>query len=199
MLDSGSLNCALTNNVAPFATSNAVLSTTKVGGVTSTIKLLRLGNVNPLASTDIGPVVAPVGTEVVRVLVLDAVTTASVPLNLTEFSEGIILKFVPVIVTTVPIVPIVGVKLINVGVGRTVKISALVNVMPLTVTEIGPVVAPVGTVVVILVGEDATTVEMVPLKRTIFSEGELLKFVPVMTTVAPTAPLVGLKLSNVGV
>ena len=65
------------------------------------------------------------------------------PLNATAVAP---LKFVPVIVTLVPAGPLVGVKLVIVGAGTTVKVLALVAVPPAVVTLTGPVVAPVGTV-----------------------------------------------------
>ena len=63
--------------------------------------------------TSIGPVVAPVGTEVVMLVDVLAVTTAGVPLNSTMLFAGVVLKFVPVIVTVVPGPPNDGVKLTN--------------------------------------------------------------------------------------
>jgi hypothetical protein len=59
-------------------------------------------------------------------------------------------KFVPVMVTEVTTVPLVGVKLVIVGGGAvTVKLLALVAVPPGVVTLTVPVVAPEGTVAVI--------------------------------------------------
>ena len=55
-------------------------------------------------------------------------------------------KFVPLIVTLVPTGPLVGVKLVIVGAGITVKLLVLVVVPPGVVTLSGPVVAPAGTV-----------------------------------------------------
>jgi hypothetical protein len=75
------------------------------------------------------------------------VNEAEVTLNLTRVAP---VKFVPVIVTDVPIGPLVGVKLVIVGAGAvTVKVPALVAVPPAVVTLIVPVVAPEGTVAVI--------------------------------------------------
>ena len=56
------------------------------------------------------------------------------------------LKFVPLIVTLLPTVPLDGVKLAIVGAGMTVKLAALAAVPPGVVTLTGPVVAPAGTV-----------------------------------------------------
>ena len=72
---------------------------------------------------------------------------ALVPLNLTDVAP---VRFVPVITTEAPTGPLVGAKLVIVGAPvATVKLLALVAVPPGVVTEIGPVVAPAGTVAVI--------------------------------------------------
>ena len=74
---------------------------------------------------------------------------------------------------------------------------ALAAVPPGVVTLIGPVVAPLGTVAVIVVSE--ATVELValtPLKVTAVAP---VKFVPLIVTVVMTGgPLVGMKLVIVG-
>jgi hypothetical protein len=77
----------------------------------------------------------------------------------------------------------------------TVKSEVLVAavVFELTVTEILPVVAPVGTVVVNWVVVAAVTVATVPLKDIVLLLGVVLKFVPVTITVAPITPLEGEK------
>jgi len=94
--------------------------------------------------------------------------------------------------TVAPTAPSVGVKELITGVG-TVKFVELLPVMPLTVTEIGPVVAPNGTEVVILVVVEAVTILSVPLNSTVFSEGTPLKLLPEITTTTPYAPLFGVK------
>jgi hypothetical protein len=76
---------------------------------------------------------------------------------------GVVLKFVPLKVTVAPIAPPVGVNPVKVGVPNTMKLVALVTVAPLTVTEMGPVEAPPGTVVVIDVEVDDSTVARTPL------------------------------------
>jgi hypothetical protein len=45
--------------------------------------------------TVIDPVVAPVGTAVARVVAVDVVTVAAVPLNVTVLEEAVVLKPVP--------------------------------------------------------------------------------------------------------
>ena len=74
------------------------------------------------------------------------VNVAVVPLNFTAVAP---VKAVPVIVTLPPIAPLVGEKLVMEGVRITVKLLALVAVPPGLETEMVPVVAAVGTVVVI--------------------------------------------------
>lgn len=82
--------------------------------------------------------------------------------------------------------------------GQTVKLVALVAVLLNTVTAIGPVLAPTGTVVVMVVAVLAVTVAEVPLKVTVLFAGTTSKFVPVMVTVVPIMPAVGAKEVIVG-
>ena len=77
----------------------------------------------------------------------------------------------------------------------TVKSVALVAVVcPATSTVIFPVVAPLGTVAVIDVAVDAVMVAVAPLNLTVGEE----KFDPLIVTLDPTAPELGLKLLMVG-
>jgi hypothetical protein len=122
-----------------------------------------------------------------------AVTTASTPLKNTLLSAKVGLKSVPVIVTTVPATPDVGENEVMVGAGPQVTVkseSAEVSEHPLY-TLMGPVVAPAGTLVVIVVAELAVTMAETPLNCTIFSEGVVLKFVPVIVTASPSSPVEG--------
>ena len=66
------------------------------------------------------------------------------------FVSSVVWKFVPVIVTEVPAVPIVGVTLEIVGAGdaATVKVAPLVAEPDGVVTAMAPEVAPDGTVTV---------------------------------------------------
>jgi len=161
-----------------------------------TVKSVALVAVLPPTVTVIFPVVAPAGTVVVILVAVLAVTTAVVLLNFTVLFTGVALKFVPVIVTTVAAGPLAGVKLVIVGnvAAPTTKSVALVAVRQFTVTEILPVIAPLGTVVVMLVVVLAVTTAVLSLKNftTLFA-GLVLKFVPVMVTDAPIAPEAGLK------
>ena len=79
--------------------------------------------------------------------------------------------------------------------GITEKLDALVAVPPGVVTAIGPLVAPEGTVAVICVAELTVKVAAVPLNVTALAP---LSAVPVIVTVAPTAPFGGAKLEIVG-
>src|SRR5436190_24181821 len=95
----------------------------------------------------------------------------------------------PLIVTLVPTGPLVGVKLVMDG-GRIVK-AVLPMVPPGVVTLIGPVVAPAGTVAWIAVAEFTVRLAVTPLKRTAVAP---LKLVPLIVTLVPTRPLIGVKL-----
>jgi hypothetical protein len=121
-----------------------------------------------------------------------------VPLKLTPVAP---VKPVPLIVTDVPTDPEGGENPLMVGVGEgdTVKSVELEAVPPGAVTEIFPVVAPWGTVAVILALE--TTVKLpdptlVPLKLT---PVEPVKPEPLIVTEVPTGPESGLTSEMAGV
>ena len=79
----------------------------------------------------------------------------------------------------------------------TVKVATLFPVTPPAVTPMVPVVALAGTVVVIWVPVEFTVkLVVVPLPNR--TEVAPAKFVPVMTTLVPTAPLVGVNDVTVG-
>jgi hypothetical protein len=117
---------------------------------------------------------------------------AFIPLNVTV--PGVVPKFTPVIVTTVPVGPITGESPVMPGPEPTTKINPLLVAVP-TVTVTGPVVAPVGTVAVMLVLIQAVVVAVVPLN---FTVPLVPKFKPVIVTDDPTAPFVGLKIKRMG-
>src|SRR6267378_3016028 len=79
--------------------------------------------------------------------------------------------------------------------GPTVKLLALLAVPAEVVTLIGPVVAPDGTVAVIVVAEFTVKLALVPLNRAAEAP---VKFVPLIVTLVPTGPLPGVKLETVG-
>lgn len=99
-------------------------------------------------------------------------------------------------VTEAPADPLVGLNDVIVGPVVTVKLAELVAVPAGLVTEIFPVVAPVGTVAVILVEESTVNFAAdVPLN---FTPVAPVKFVPLIVTEVPTGPLVGLNEPMVG-
>ena len=183
--------------VAPIAPPPKGLKLVIIGAG-STSKSFALTIVTPLTVMEIfpKPKEVPKGTVVVMLVAVDDEAEASVPLKRTIFSVGVVLKFVPVMVTEVPSAPLLGVKLEMVGEATTIKLVALIISTPLVVTVIGPVAAPEGTEVVMLVAFENATVALMPLKVTV---GDGLKFVPVIITIALGAPLLGLKSAIVGV
>jgi hypothetical protein len=85
---------------------------------------------------------------------------------------------------------------LNVGLKNWVLYAA--KLVAVFKTVIAPKVAPVGTVTVKLVAVAAVTVARVAPKNTMLLADVVLKPVPVRVTVAPTAPLVGVKEVMVG-
>ena len=88
---------------------------------------------------------------------------------------GAVAKFDPLIVTAAPTAPELGENPEIVGGGvTTTKLFVVVTVCPATVTEIGPVAAPVGTVTINFVVVADVTVAGVPLNLTELLEGVAL-------------------------
>jgi hypothetical protein len=132
------------------------------------------------------PVVAPSGT--VALISCGEKTVklvAFTPLKLTAVAP---VKPLPNIVTIVPILPLVGDRLVILGVTR--KSVALVSVPLEVVTLILPLVVA-GTFAVILVSE--STLKKVVLMPLNFTEVTPVKPVPVIVTSIPTEPLEGVK------
>ncbi len=154
----------------------------------ATVKLVALVAVPPGVVTAIGPVVALPGTVIVICVPELTVKGAVRPLSLTEVAP---LKFVPVMVTVTPTPPLPGEKLLIAGVRLTVKSVALVAVPAAVVTAMRPVVAPAGTVAVILIGVLVVMVAAVPLNVT---DDAPARLAPLMVTLAPIAPVDGVKL-----
>jgi hypothetical protein len=163
------------------------------GGIT--VKPVALVAVPPGVVTLIGPFVVPAGT--LASILVDVTTTSAVavPLNVTVTPTGLWVNPVPLIITICPIRPLSGVKLVIVG--TTMKLPALVAVPPGVVTLIGPLAASAGTVASITLSDATVKVAAVsgcaavPLNVTDVAP---VKFVPLIVTVTPTDPLVGLKL-----
>jgi hypothetical protein len=144
----------------------------------------------PLALTTTFPVVAPLGTVTPILEAPHDVTLAVVPLNATVLLPWLEPKFVPVTVTAAPTAPDVTDKLVMLGAGTTVKFTPLLAT-PETVTTTFPVVAPLGTVTLMLDEPQAVAVAVVPLNFTVLVPCVVPKPVPVIVTEAPTAPEVG--------
>jgi hypothetical protein len=136
----------------------------------------------------IGPVVASAGTTAVIRVDEFTVKSAATALNSTDVVP---VKFVPVMTTDDPILPLVGEKDVIVGdpAAVTVKLEALTAVPSGVVTLIVPLVAPTGTTAVICVAE--LTSKLVAAVRLNVTPVAPVRFVPVMTTVVPTGPLIG--------
>jgi hypothetical protein len=119
--------------------------------------------------TEIRPVVAPIGTVAWISESESSVKLAAVPFKPTEVTP---VKLVPRISTLVPPGPVVGVNELTVGAGAmTVKEVGLEPVPLVVVTEIGPVVAPLGTVAWISLSElTVHPAAAVPLNVTASSE-----------------------------
>ena len=158
----------------------------------TTVKVPELVPVPFGVVTVILPVVALFGTVAVICVLLTIVKAALFPLN---FTALVIKKPEPLIVTEAPGEPLVGEKLVIFG-AVTVNVALLVAVPAGFVTEILPVVAPAGTVVLILLSDAMVKAAVVPLNFTLVVP---VKPVPVIRTVVPTVPLEGEKLVIVGV
>jgi len=158
-----------------------------------TVNLAALVPVPPAVVTDIVPVTAPVGT---RASTTASLTTfklvAATPPNVTDVA---LVKPCPLMATEVPTGPLVGVN--DAIDGTTVKFVVLFAVPPAVVTPIFcPVRAPAGTVATIWVSEFIVKVAAFP---PIVRPEACLRLTPVIVTVVPTTPLVGVKLVICGV
>ena len=164
-------------------------------GAPVTVKFVVLVVVPEPVVTAIGPVTALLGT-VAEIWVGESTVNvvAATPPNVTDVAP---VNEPPVMVTTVPTLPLVGVKLLMHGPEPvdTLKLVVLVAVPSESVTAMGPLVAPARTVAVICVFElTVKVVAAVPLNVTADAGlGASWNPVPVMMTCVPTGPHVGLK------
>jgi hypothetical protein len=106
-------------------------------------------------------------------------------------------KSAPLIVTAAPTAPDVGVSVVMLGGGVTVKPAPLLGNPP-TVTTTGPVVARAGTVTKMLVGLHAVGVAAVPLNVTVLAPCVAPKSVPAIVMAAPIAAAAGERLVMFG-
>ena len=185
----------------PFDTGLNVLSIEPVVGLQTSVKSVGLEANSHPTKTLIGPVMAFAGTVVVIVVAVLAVTMAGTPLKSTKLSAGIVLKLVPVIVTTVPATPLAGENEVMVGVGghmrsKSVKLLTVLQSILMVIGTKPP--GLVGTLVVMLVVVLAVTAALAPRNSTMLSLGTALKFVPVIVTIVPGVPVLGVKEVMVG-
>jgi len=152
----------------------------------------------PLTVTTTLPVVAPAGTGT-RILVLpQLVGVADAPLKVTVLVPCEAPKLAPLIVIEAPTGPEAGLRLVTLGGGTTVKSTPLLDTPPLTVTNTGPVVAPVGTGTTMLPMLHEVGVAELPLKVIAPVPWFAPKFAPAIVTEVPTGPEVGVKLVMLG-
>src|SRR6266849_334196 len=165
---------------------------------TVTVKAISLLSTPPRVTTTL-PVVAPVGTSATMLVALQLETVVTgVPLNVTVLPLWLAPKLAPAIITEVPTGPEIGLRLVMVGGGVTVKSTLLLSTPP-TVTTTLPVVAPVGTDTAILFAlQLETVVTGVPLNVTVLPLWLAPKFAPAIVIDAPTGPDVGLRLVMLG-
>ena len=163
-----------------------------IGAGKKTVKFTPL-LATPLAFTMTFPVVAPDGTVAEILPAAQLVTEAVAPLKVTLPLPCDDPKLDPEIVTEVPIAPEVGERLVMLGGGTTVKLTALLACPP-TVTTTFPVVAPLGTGTAMLVALQLVGVAVVPLNFTVLLPCVGPNVVPLIVTEAPTAPDVGERL-----
>lgn len=158
-----------------------------LAGALRAVKEPALVAVPPGVVTRRGPVATPAGA--VAIICVAELTLKDAAFKALKVTAVAPLKPVPLMVTTVPALPLGGVKLVIAGTDTTKKLLALWAVPLAVVTLIGPVLAPADTVAVICAEELTTglTAET-PLKATPLT---LTKFAPLIVTLLPTGPLGG--------
>ena len=97
-----------------------------------------------------------------------------------------------------PTAPVLGVSDVMLGAAVTVKLTPLLDCAE-TVTTTLPVVAPVGTVAVMLDAPQLVVVAVVPLNLTVLIPLVDPKFDPAITMEDPTAPVLGVSDVMLGV
>ena len=166
-------------------------------GAAVTVKVTPLLATPPAAVTTTFPVVAPLGTVATTWLALQLVMVAVVPLKVTLPVPWVGPKLDPAITMDEPTAPVLGVSEVMLGAAVTVNRTPLLAT-PLTVTTTLPVVAPVGTLAVMLVELIVLMVALVPLKVTLALVALVPKLLPAITIEEPTAPVLGVRLLITG-
>jgi hypothetical protein len=136
-----------------------------IPGPDPTTKMGPLLDSPPTVTTTL-PVVAPGGTGVTMLVEVQVAGLAKTPLKVTLLVPCEEPKFVPVIVTEVFTFPEFGLRFVIDGDVPTTKRTPLLRIPP-TVTTTFPVVAPVGTDVVMLAAPQNVGVAITPLNVTV--------------------------------
>src|SRR5215475_14517277 len=97
-----------------------------------------------------------------------------------------------------PVGPLVGEMLVTCG-GGTAKNTLVFPDTPPTVAKTMPLVAPLGTVAVICVSDQFTIAAFTPANFSVLEPCVAPKLEPLIVTWVPTGPLVGTRLTTVGV
>ncbi len=156
------------------------------------VKVPILVAMPPGVVTVIVPVAPLPSVAVIEVVLLTVKDLAAVPPKATAVAPK---KLLPVMVTTVPGVPLLGVNDVMIGAEKKVKTPLLVAVPPGVVIMIAPV-APLPTVAVTEVAlATVTAVAAVPPKDTAVAP---VRLAPVMVTTVPVLPLLGVNEVMVG-
>ena len=165
--------------IAPWEGAIAVIA-----GGGNRIMSVSLTTVPCEVVTVIGPVVAPLGTVEVSVFDPSELKLAVTPLKATAST---LLRLSPVIVTSVPLPPVEGLKEVIMG-EPTTKLDALVATETELVTVMGPLMGFAGTYAHISVDEmTANCVVMPPMATDCTSK----KLFPVIVIWVPGGPEVG--------
>jgi hypothetical protein len=189
IFDAGKLSGAPAASIA----MRAVAPTSAAAFGAGTMKRSALLVALPFAV--VTPTLPPVtaGARTVSAVSVAASTAAVAILILAWLSVGTGSNAEPLTVNATPAATIAGVSAVICGGCCTITVNAvaLVTLPSGAVTEIGPVVAPAGTVATSVVGLALVTVAGVPLKRTVFCAGVAPKPVPKIVTRVPTGPCAG--------
>jgi hypothetical protein len=166
--------------------------TAETAGAPTTVKEVALTAVPPGVVTLITPLSAPAGTlAVICVSVFVRMIAGTPPKEIAVAP----VSAVPEIVTSPPMGPEVGRNEVTAGVGTTVKLLALEAEPPGVTILISPVVAPTGTVVVIV---DPSLLRIIAATPLNVREVAPLRFEPLTLTELPTPPESGEKLEIEG-
>lgn len=154
----------------------------------------------PLIETTTLPVVAPTGTGRTMLVSLQLVVLPTTPLNDTELTlvPTVGPKFVPVIVTTVPTGPEIGLMLVIFGGGVTVKGKGLLATPPTVTKTLTLPNAMDGTGTSMLVALQFVGVAVVAPKVTELVPCVVPKFTPVIVITAPMGPCVSPRVERLG-